>query len=199
MSPLRGERSVILISPGFLKFTLDGPISEMIDTALHSNIVISALDAKGLFATAPMGDASDPTTSIATASGQPKPALPGPGGALVAPVNTQSDLANVTGFGGGMAGRVSQLRTDSISRAADPLSDMTSATGGIFARNSNDYGEGFRKAGGLPEVYYVLRFSTQELKLDGKFHGISVELAGVKGITLEARRGYYAPTGLLEL
>jgi hypothetical protein len=199
MSPLPGERSVILISPGFLKFTLDTHVDEMIESALHANVVIGALDAKGLYATAPMGDASEPTTSIASQMGQPPPPTPGRG-ATSTPANlTQSDLQNIAGFGGEMAARVSQIRADGINRAADTMSDITTATGGVFSRNTNDYDASFRKAGGLPEVYYVLHFSPQDLKRDGKFHSLKVEISGAKGLTVEARRGYYAPTGPLDV
>ena len=39
----------------------------------------------------------------------------------------------------------------------------------------------------------MLGFVPEDLKLDGKYHSLKVTLRNGKGITLEARRGYYAP------
>ena len=66
-------------------------------------------------------------------------------------------------------------------------------TGGIFFNNSNDLEAGFRKAAGLPEAFYLLAFSPQNLKLDGAFHPLQVKLVAPKGLSVQARRGYYAP------
>src|SRR5208282_6565662 len=51
----------------------------------------------------------------------------------------------------------------------------------------------FRKLAGLPEAYYLLAFSPQNLKLDGAFHPLQVKLVSPKGLVVQARRGYYAP------
>jgi hypothetical protein len=66
-------------------------------------------------------------------------------------------------------------------------------TGGVFFDNSNDLEAGFRKTAGLPETFYVLAFSPQNLKLDGSFHPLQVKLVAFKGLSVQARRGYYAP------
>jgi hypothetical protein len=66
-------------------------------------------------------------------------------------------------------------------------------TGGIFFNNNNDLDGGFRKLAGLPDAYYLLAFSPQNLKLDGMFHPIQVKLVSPKGFNVQARRGYYAP------
>jgi len=47
--------------------------------------------------------------------------------------------------------------------------------------------------GALPDVSYVLAFSPQNLKFDGNFHPVKVTLIKPKGLTVQARRGYYAP------
>jgi hypothetical protein len=39
----------------------------------------------------------------------------------------------------------------------------------------------------------VLAFSPQNLKFDGSFHPLKVTLLKAKGLTVQARRGYYAP------
>jgi hypothetical protein len=66
-------------------------------------------------------------------------------------------------------------------------------TGGGFFSNSNDLDAGFRQAADLPETYYLLAFSPQNLKLDGALHPILVKLVAARGLSVQARRGYYAP------
>jgi VWFA-related protein len=84
---------------------------------------------------------------------------------------------------------------------ADVMAELADATGGTFFRNNNDLGAGIRELVAVPEVYYVLAFSPQNLKLDGGYHGLQVTLRGrpgdsAKGDSVKARRGYYAPRHL---
>jgi VWFA-related protein len=53
MEVLQGERTLILISPGFLTLTHEAMIgkSHVLDLAARSNVTISALDARGLYTT----------------------------------------------------------------------------------------------------------------------------------------------------
>ena len=44
-----------------------------------------------------------------------------------------------------------------------------------------------------PEYSYVLAFTPQNLKLDGSFHSLKVKVDSPQKLTLQARRGYYAP------
>ena len=76
---------------------------------------------------------------------------------------------------------------------ADVMGELADATGGIFFRNNNDLDEGFRRAAAAPAFYYVLGFSPQNLKLDGKFHKLQVKLSPPTDLSLQARKGYYAP------
>lgn len=92
-----------------------------------------------------------------------------------------------------LMGNKSQIRLDEYSRNTDVLAEIADSTGGVFFHNSNDLNEGFRRVGSLPGTYYVLAFSPQNLKLDGRFHTLKVALTNVKGLSLQARRGYYAP------
>jgi VWFA-related protein len=78
------------------------------------------------------------------------------------------------------------------------LSDLAGGTGGTYFHNNNDFDAGFRATGNLPEYSYVLMFSPADLKLDGKFHHLSVQLAGpakTRDLRLQARKGYFAPSG----
>lgn len=96
---------------------------------------------------------------------------------------------DVSGRGGN-----AQARTlTAASMRSDVLAELSYGTGGTFYQNSNDYDEGFRRIAAAPEYVYVLGFPPQNLKSDGSFHGLKVNLKGVSGLTAEARRGYYAP------
>ena len=50
----------------------------------------------------------------------------------------------------------------------------------------------------MPEVYYVLAFSPQNLKLDGSYHTLKVIVRPQPGLSARARRGYYAPRHLTD-
>lgn len=74
----------------------------------------------------------------------------------------------------------------------DAMAELADGTGGILFHNSNDLADGFRRTTAPPEFIYLLGFSPQNLKIDGSYHALKVSL-NVKGLTLVARRGYYAP------
>jgi hypothetical protein len=76
---------------------------------------------------------------------------------------------------------------------ANTLSSFADGTGGTFIQNSNDFDEGFRRVAEAPEYSYVLGFSPQGLKLDGNFHALKVTLKDSQRLSVQARRGYYAP------
>ncbi len=76
------------------------------------------------------------------------------------------------------------------------LAEIAADTGGTYFHNNNDLDEGFRRISTTPEVYYLLGFQPQNLKLDGSFHGLKVMVEAKAGYAIEARRGYYAPTRL---
>jgi VWFA-related protein len=86
--------------------------------------------------------------------------------------------------------------TAAASAAADVLGSLADGTGGIFFHNSNNLLDGFQRGAARPESLYVLGFSPQNLKLDGRFHNLKVSLKETRGVSVQARRGYYAPTRL---
>ena len=86
------------------------------------------------------------------------------------------------------------IQLDSYQRDADVLAELAAGTGGFFFQNSNDYDDGFRRVGALPDVYYVLTFSPTNLKLDGRYHSLKVSLVRPERLSVQARRGYFAPT-----
>ena len=76
---------------------------------------------------------------------------------------------------------------------ADPLMQMANATGGRYFHNNNDISAGLANLSAPPEFSYLLAFNPQNLKNDGKFHNLKVELRQTAGLTVQARKGYFAP------
>jgi VWFA-related protein len=60
MSGLPGDRGIALISNGFESRAHDDRLNEIIDSAIRSNVIISAMAGYGLKAYVPFGDASQP-------------------------------------------------------------------------------------------------------------------------------------------
>ena len=73
------------------------------------------------------------------------------------------------------------------------LEDLAHSTGGT-TNSDNDLLGGFNRLATPPEYVYYLGFYPKDLKPDGKYHEIKVKLANLKGFSLEARRGYWAPS-----
>lgn len=73
------------------------------------------------------------------------------------------------------------------------LRDFAYGTGGTLFHNSNDLEGGLKRAGAAPEISYVLAFSPQNQKMDGRYHTLKVGMAGKQKYEIQARRGYYAP------
>ena len=169
MSAMPGQRTLVLVSPGFLTPELEYDYNELIDTALRGQVVISSLDARGLYVVIPFGDASQP--------GRPDLDLPG---------QAATPTMRVV------------LDTQSAAAESDILSVLANSTGGVFFQNNNDMNEGFRRVADAPEYWYVLGFTPQNLKNDGKFHTLKVTLANHQKYDLQARRGYYAPRKALD-
>lgn len=77
----------------------------------------------------------------------------------------------------------------------DVLSELADGTGGTFFHNRNDIDQGLLQAAAEPEVSYVLGFSPQNLKLDGRYHHLKVTFVSKQKWSLQARHGYFAPKG----
>lgn len=88
-----------------------------------------------------------------------------------------------------------QFVTLEESAQADILAELADGTGGTFFHNHNDIDQGLLQAAAEPEVSYVLGFSPQNLKLDGKYHHLKVSLVNKQRWALQARHGYFAPHG----
>ncbi len=154
LAAMPGQRSLVLVSPGFLTETQGDKIDAIINRALQQDVVISAIDAVGLEARVP---------HEITNAGRPD-----------------------------IEARKTRLINAGVVASGDVLASLSSGTGGVFFHNSNDFDDGFRLAAAVPEVSYVLSFSPQDVKLNGKFHSLKVTLSTHEPFTVQARRGYFA-------
>src|ERR1700685_2470828 len=165
VSQMPGQRTVVLASPGFLTPDMEYQYSDIIDHAVRSQVVINSLDARGLYVIIPYGDAS-----------HNPPVIPGDSSNM-SPVSTSITI----------------MQTAAANANADLLAVFADGTGGMFFHNNNDFNEGFRRLADTPEDSYVLGFTPQDLKPDGSFHALKVKLNDSQKLSLQARRGYYAP------
>ncbi|HEY6269938.1 MAG TPA: VWA domain-containing protein [Candidatus Acidoferrum sp.] len=80
----------------------------------------------------------------------------------------------------------------------DVLAQLADGTGGKFYHNRNDVDEAMREAGAAPAYFYLLGFSPQNLKIDGRFHSLKVALTSKEKFEIQARHGYFAPKTLMD-
>jgi VWFA-related protein len=83
------------------------------------------------------------------------------------------------------------LKKDLRTMGAFTLQKITSATGGKYFGNINQYEKHIEKIQNLTGCYYVLGYSIDE-KWDGAFHQLKVEVVR-PGYELHAQKGYYSP------
>jgi VWFA-related protein len=184
LSLMAGRRTLLLVSSGFLM--LDERREEelaLLERAVRAGVVVNSLDARALWALAPGLDASSRTVDSEITS------LPTPGAPLT---------GGTSGSGGSSLLVKNQMARAEAFASRDVMAEVAANTGGRFFENSNDLRGAYERLATAPEYIYVLGFEPQNLKLDGKYHNLKVSLRSAKGITLEARRGYYAPHSLAD-
>jgi VWFA-related protein len=163
MAKMPGQRMILLTSSGFLTGNLEEEEDRLMTKALHSEVVINTLDAKGLSVNMP---------DVATDAAAPPPS--GRTSQRTRNVNTQNETRQAEAKDDGMA-------------------VLSAGTGGTFFHNSNDLAKGFRELGMVPETLYILGFAPTDVVADGSFHSLKVRLASGKHYSLQARLGYNAP------
>ena len=85
----------------------------------------------------------------------------------------------------------STLTSDVQTRGAFTLQKMTSATGGKYFGNINNYEKHIEKIQDLTGCYYVLGYYIDD-KWDGAYHNIKVEVSK-PGCEVHAQKGYFNP------
>ena len=103
------------------------------------------------------------------------------------------DIANPSQSSPLTAGISSSYRLAAQQAQDDVLEELAHGTGGTFFHNRNDLDEGMRQAVAAPSLSYVLGFSPQTIKYDGRFHSLKVSLTSKQKYAVQARNGYYAP------
>lgn len=93
---------------------------------------------------------------------------------------------------------ISQNLTDQYRKASaisegDVLAELADSTGGTWIHDNNDLAGGFKRLTVPPEYFYILGFAPENLKFDGAYHSLKVSLKNPAGLSLQARRGYFAP------
>ena len=157
VAQMPGQRTILLVSPGFLSRSEQSQLDQVIDRALRSQVVISSLNPKGL-------------TNVTREADASQTYLPASGVAV---------------------GKTEELDSERDAAVQDVLAEVAQGTGGEFVHNNNDLQAGF--ASFAPAAYY-LAFDPTDVKQDGKFHELKVELAEKhNGFSVQARRGYFAP------
>jgi len=159
LGSMPGDRVMILVSSGmYLPDELQRSLSESIDRATRSGVVINTLDARGVYTIDSTGEV--------------------PGCRLTLP-QTQLEVA--------------RYNHEEITSQGMILGTLAYSTGGT-ALAQNDLANEFSRLANPPEYVYYLGFYPKDLKPDGKYHEIKVKLADTKGLSLQARRGYWAPS-----
>jgi len=162
MSQFPGQRTLILVSPGFLSSSDDALTleSQILDLAAGSNVTISALDARGLSSNFVPASQNGAVSAFGIETGQP--------------------VLN---------------QNESMRENQDIMALLADGTGGTFFHNSNDLKGGLKTLAEEPQYRYLLEFSLQDVKQNGTYHALKVEVDR-KGLKLQARQGYFAPMPL---
>src|SRR5712671_6635309 len=108
------------------------------------------------------------------------------------------DISDPPRDSGKTAGIKSSYRIAAQSLQSDILAQLADGTGGTFFHNRNDIDEGLREATAAPTVSYLLGFSPQNMKIDGRYHALKVALTGKQKYAVQARHGYYAPRSIAD-
>jgi VWFA-related protein len=158
MSRLPGQRTLILVSPGFLSGSAEALTlqSQILDLSASSHVTISALDARGLS-----------------------------GGNVGASHETSGSVFS------NMTGQPVQDRLETMRANEEAMVELADGTGGTFFRN-NDLEGGLKTLAAGPEYRYLLEISLQDVKQNGTYHSLKVEV-DQSGLKVQARRGYFAP------
>jgi hypothetical protein len=89
--------------------------------------------------------------------------------------------------------KIEDMRHTGMATDSDPLNEIAEATGGVFVENTNDMEGGIAKISALQAPAYVLGFSPENLRSNGRFHSLQVKITGSRNLAIQARRGYFAP------
>jgi len=82
-----------------------------------------------------------------------------------------------------------------ITRDAEGTEALALDTGGFVVKNANDLAGGIARVSAESRTYYLIGYNSSDVRRDGKFRKIKVNLTAKRpGLRVRARRGYYAPS-----
>jgi VWFA-related protein len=90
-----------------------------------------------------------------------------------------------------VTGSTAQSHREALVSADNVLAELANGSGGTFFYNSNDLQGGFRQLAVEPQYRYLLEFSLDGVKADGKYHRLTIKV-NRDGLRLQARQGYFA-------
>jgi VWFA-related protein len=112
--------------------------------------------------------------------------------------DTQGDIANPPVDSYRTTGFKSSYRLAMQMAQAEILGTLAYGTGGTYFHDRNDLDQGLKQAVAAPAISYLLAFSPQNLKIDGRYHALKVVLTGKQKFAVQARNGYYAPRTIVD-
>ncbi|HVW07722.1 MAG TPA: VWA domain-containing protein [Bryobacteraceae bacterium] len=168
LSSFPEKKALMYFSGGITQNGTDNQaeLVKAVNVCKKSNVSIDPIDARGMTASAPGGDAS-------TSSGRGGSTLFTAGG------------GNTSGGGRGGAANDSSQET---------LSTLASDTGGRLFAEDNDLTTGLEQARDDIGSYYILGYYSTNGKLDGKYRTVSVKIGrqDLASAKLDYRHGYFA-------
>jgi VWFA-related protein len=161
------KKALMYFSSGITQSNLDNQaeLMKLINTAKKSNVAIFPIDARGMMASAPAGDASTASqsgTALFTSGAQ-------------------------AGLGGGRGGAANDT-------AQETLATMANDTGGRLFAEDNNLTLGMEQARDEIGSYYILGYYSTNTKQDGKYRTVNVKLmrTDVATAKLDYKHGYFA-------
>jgi VWFA-related protein len=167
-----GRKNVVLFSQGFVHSPeAKDAFAAVVDAANHANVSFYVVDASGL--------QSDYSGDTPLYNARP-----------------QAESFRVATHGPGTIGLSGYDQFDwsermGLTTLSDDLGNIATATGGLLVKNQNDLVQGLVLADSDLREFYTLVYQPGDIRYDGTFHNIKVEVAD-KGIQLRHRRGYWA-------
>ena len=161
-----GQDAGSLLFPGSADALPEGALDapeRFVTAAIDANVALYPVDARGVVAVIPFGDATTTTGEM------------NPGGSSEA---SQSVTSQISAQNSGLA---------STNRL---LESVALQTGGRAISHSNGLEQIFKLLVEDSEFYYVLSYYNRQLTADGRFHRISVRANCT--CTVQARAGYFA-------
>ncbi len=167
-----GRKNVVVFSQGFIRSPeAKNDLTAVIDAANHANVSFYVVDASGM--------KSDFSSDAPLYSPRP-----------------QAESFRVATHGPGTIGLSGYDQFDwsermGLSTMGDDLNGVATATGGFYVKNQNDLLHGLVLADSDLREFYTLVYQPGDIRYDGSFHTIKVDVAG-QGFQVRYRRGYWA-------